>query len=49
MVLSREEGAVNSFSSELSFKAIPGISVKICTEVENRKLSQKIDPQPPYN
>ena len=48
MVLSREEHAVNSFSSELSLKAMPGISVQICTEVENRKLPQKIHPQPPY-
>ena len=48
MVLSREEHAVNSFSSELSLKAMPGISVQICTEVENRKLPQKIRSQPPY-
>ena len=47
MVLSREEHAVNSFSSELSFKAMPGISVQICTEVENRKLPQIIHPNHP--
>ena len=41
MVLSREEHAVNSFYSELSLKTMRGISVQICTEVENRKLSKK--------
>ena len=47
MVLSREEHAANYFSSELSLKAMPGISAQICTEVENRKFPQKIHPQPP--
>ena len=39
---------MSSFASELSLKAMPGISVQICTEVENRKLPQKIHSQPPY-
>ena len=47
MVLSREEHAVHSLSSKLKFKAMPGISVQICTKVENRKLPQKIPNQPP--
>ena len=49
MVISREQHAMNSFYGELSLKAMRGISVQICTEIENRKLPQKIHPQPPYN
>ena len=38
---------MNPFSSKVTFKAMSGTSVQICTEVQNRMFPQKVHPNSP--